>query len=178
MNDDGKIVSITGGPIEPTSSTTFLPSISQRRQARIFESQNLYLGGMKVTELATYFGLSRKQVYADLRDAKLLSRALVAEFDSEETLGREISFLEETRRTAMRNFSTARQEGVKLGFLRLALETTSKLVALFQSTGLITVVARKIEFVESNPFTDPHFRKRFTALLLEAREAGEPIQGL
>jgi hypothetical protein len=43
---------------------------------------------------------------------------------------------------------------------------------------LITVVARKIEFVESNPFTDPHFRKRFTALLLEAREAGEPIQGL
>jgi hypothetical protein len=60
----------------------------------------------------------------------------------------------------------------------LALETTSKLVALFQSTGMITVVARKIEFVESNPFTDPHFRKRFTALLLEAREAGEPIQGL
>jgi hypothetical protein len=171
-------VSITGGPVEPTSSTTFLPSISQRRQARILEVQNLYLGGMKVTELATNFGLSRKQVYADLRDAKLLSRALVAEFDSEETLGREISFLEETRRKAIRNFSTARQEGVKLGFLRLALETTARLVALFQSTGLITTVPRRIQIEEGNPFTDPIFRKRYPALLLEAREAGEPIQGL
>jgi hypothetical protein len=175
-NDGSNIVPFKpGSPVDPTAP---LPAISPKRQARIWKTQDLFLGGMKVTELATYFGISRKQVYKDLADAGKLTQALVRDFDSEGTLGREIYLLEELRRKAMRNFSTARQEGVKLGFLRLALETTSKLVALFQSTGLITVVARKIEFVESNPFTDPHFRKRFTALLLEAREAGEPIQGL
>jgi hypothetical protein len=175
-NDGSNIVPFKpGSPVDPTAP---LPAISPKRQARIWKTQDLFLGGMKVTELATYFGISRKQVYKDLADAGKLTQALVRDFDSEGTLGREIYLLEELRRKAMRNFSTARQEGVKLGFLRLALETTSKLVALFQSTGLITVVARKIEFVESNPFTDPHFRKRFTALLLEAREAGEPIHGL
>jgi len=175
-NDGSNIVPFKpGSPVDPTAP---LPAISPKRQARILKTQDLFLGGMKVTELATYFGISRKQVYKDLADAGKLTQALVRDFDSEGTLGREIYLLEELRRKAMRNFSTARQEGVKLGFLRLALETTSKLVALFQSTGLITVVARKIEFVESNPFTDPHFRKRFTALLLEAREAGEPIHGL
>ena len=175
-NDGSNIVPFKpGSPVDPTAP---LPAISPKRQARIWKTQDLFLGGMKVTELATYFGISRKQVYKDLADAGKLTQALVRDFDSEGTLGREIYLLEELRRKAMRNFSTARQEGVKLGFLRLALETTSKLVALFQSTGLITVVARKIEFVESNPFTDPHFRKRFTALLMEAREAGEPIHGL
>ena len=177
MKNDGSNI-VPFKPCSPVDPTAPLPAISPKRQARIWKTQDLFLGWMKVTELATYFGISRKQVYKDLADAGKLTQALVRDFDSEGTLGREIYLLEELRRKAMRNFSTARQEGVKLGFLRLALETTSKLVALFQSTGLITVVARKIEFVESNPFTDPHFRKRFTALLLEAREAGEPIHGL
>jgi len=175
-NDGSNIVPFKpGGLVDPNAP---LPAISLKRQDRIWKTQDLFLGGMKVTDLATYFGISRKQVYKDLADAGRLTQALVRNFDSEGTLGREIRLLEELRRKAMRNFSTARQEGVKLGFLRLALETTTRLVALFQSTGLMTVVPRRIAFEESNPFTDPHFRKRFTALLLEAREAGEPIQGL
>jgi len=170
------IVSIkTGSPVEPTAA---LPAISPKRQDRIWKTQDLFLGGMKVTELATYFGISRKQVYKDLADAGRLTQALVRDFDSEGTLGREIRLLEELRRKAMRNFSTARQEGVKVGFLRLSLEVTTRLVALLQSTGLITTVPRRIAFEESNPFTSKDFRHKFAALLLEAREAGEPIQGL
>jgi hypothetical protein len=175
-NDGSNIVPFKpGGPVDPNAP---LPAISPKRQDRIWKTQDLFLGGMKVTDLATYFGISRKQVYKDLADAGRLTQALVRDFDSEGTLGREIRLLEELRRKAMRNFSTARQEGVKLGFLRLALETTTRLVALFQSTGLMTVMPRRIQIEEGNPFTDPIFRKRYTALLLEAREAGEPIQGL
>lgn len=175
-NDGSNIVPFKpGGPVDANAP---LPAISPKRQDRIWKTQDLFLGGMKVTELATYFGISRKQVYKDLADAGRLAQALVRDFDSEGTLGREIRLLEELRRKAMRNFSTARQEGVKLGFLRLALKTTSRLVALFQTTGLMTVVPWRIAFEESNPFTSKDFRHKFAALLLEAREAGEPIQGL
>jgi hypothetical protein len=110
-NDGSNIVPFKpGGPVDPTAP---LPAISPKRQARIWKTHDLFLGGMKVTELATYFGISRKQVYKDLADAGRLTQALVRDFDSEGTLGREIRLLEELRRKAMRNFSTARQEGVK-----------------------------------------------------------------
>ena len=175
MNDSNIVPFKPGGSVDPTAP---LPAISPQRQARIWKTQDLFLGGMKVTELAAYFGISRKQVYADLRDAARLTQALVRDFDSEGTLGREIRLLEQLRRKAMRNFATARQEGVKLGFLRLSLEITTKFVGILQSVGLVTIVPRRIAFEETNPFTSKDFKHKFAALLLEAREAGEPIQGL
>jgi hypothetical protein len=39
-------------------------------------------------------------------------------------------------------------------------------------------VPQRIQLEEPNPFSDPDFRKRYTALILEARTKGVPIQGL
>jgi hypothetical protein len=175
MNDGNILCIKTGGPVDPTAP---LPAISPKRQDRIWKTEDLFLGGMKVTELAAYFGVSRRQVYKDLRDARRLNLALVRDFDSDSVLGREINFLEELRRKAMRDYFTTKQEGVKLGFLRVALEISGKLVALLQSTGLLTEVPQRIQFEQSNPFDDAHFRKRYVGLMLEARAKGVPIQGL
>lgn len=175
MDNSNKVFCIKTGVQLDTEP---LPSIGPKRQVRIWEIQDLYLGGMKVSELASYFGISRKQVYKDLKDSRRLNRAFVNNFDSETVLGREINFLEELRRKAMRDYALARQESVKLGLLRLAAETTTKLVSLLQSTGLLTEVPQCIQFEEANPFSDPDFRKRYTALMLEARTKGVPIQGL
>ncbi|MBM4274349.1 MAG: hypothetical protein FJ134_07815 [Deltaproteobacteria bacterium] len=174
MDHGNKVVSLkTSAQLE----TEPLPAIGPKRQARIWNMQDMHLGGMKVTDLATYFGVSRKQVYADLRDAARLTQALVRDFDSESTLGREIRFLEQLRRKAMHDYATAKQEGVKLGFLRLAGEISSKLTGLLQSTGLLAAAPQRI-VIEQNPFVDKEFRQRYAALLLEARAKGVPIQGL
>jgi hypothetical protein len=175
MDHGNKVVSLKIG--EQVGNDP-LPVISPKRQARIWQVQDLHLGGMRVKDLATFFGVSRKQIYKDLRDAKVLYRALVKDFDSDTFLGQEIGFLEELRRKSLRDYAMAKQEGVKLGFLRLALEVSGKLVALLQSTGLLTEVPQRIQLEEANPFSDPDFRKRYTALILEARTKGVPIQGL
>ena len=106
-----------------------------------------------------------------------LCRMLVKEFDSGTFLGREIGFLEELRRKSMHDYAMAKQEGVKLGFLRLAGEISAKLTSLLQSTGLLTAAPQRI-VIEQNPFTDKEFRQKYAALLLEARAKGVPILGL
>jgi hypothetical protein len=174
MNHNNEVISLKTGEqvVKP------LPRISGKRQARIWQVQDLHLGGMRVQELATFFGVSRKQIYKDLRDAKVLYRALVKDFGSNTFLGQEIGFLEELRRKVMRDYAMVKQEGVKLGFLRLALEVSGKLVALLQSTGLLTEVPQRIQLEEANPFSDPDFRKRYIGLMVEARTKGVSIQGL
>ncbi|MBI4642275.1 MAG: hypothetical protein HY790_11325 [Deltaproteobacteria bacterium] len=174
MDHGNKVVSLkTGAQLE----TEPLPAIGPKRQTRIWKMQDLHLGGMRVRDLATFFGVSRKQVYKDLQDAKVLYRALVKDFDSDTFLGREIGFLEELRRKTMHDYAMAKQEGVKLGFLRLAGEISSKLTGLLQSTGLLAAAPQRI-MIEQNPFVDKEFRQRYAALLLEARAKGVPIQGL
>jgi len=174
MDHGNKVVSLKTG--EQVGNEP-LPVISPKRQTRIWQVQDLHLGGMRVKDLATYFGVSRKQIYKDLRDAKALYRALVKDFDSDTFLGREIGFLEELRRKSMHDYAMAKQEGVKLGFLRLAGEISAKLTGLLQSTGLLTAAPQRI-VIEQNPFTDKEFRQRYAALLLEARAKGVPILGL
>uniref|UniRef100_A0A7C3WH62 Uncharacterized protein n=1 Tax=Desulfobacca acetoxidans TaxID=60893 RepID=A0A7C3WH62_9BACT len=174
MDHGNKVVSLKTG--ERVGNEP-LPVISPKRQARIWQVQDLHLGGMRVRDLATYFGVSRKQIYKDLRDAKVLYRAMVKDFDSDTFLGREIGFLEELRRKSMHDYAMAKQEGIKLGFLRLAGEISAKLTSLLQSTGLLTAAPQRI-VIEQDPFVDKEFRQRYAALLLEARAKGVPILGL
>ena len=155
-----------------------LPAISPKRQARIWLIQDFYLGGMKIKEIAAYFHISRRQVHKDLKDVRRLNQALVQDFDSDAVLGREVVFLEQLRRKAMREHSLASQEAVRLGALRLAAEISSRLICLFQSSGLMKEVPQRMQLEAVNPFTDPSFRQRFTDLMLEARREGVEIKGL
>jgi hypothetical protein len=140
--------------------------------------QDMWQSGAKTKEIAQYFGLSIRQVQKDLQDAGRIEKAFIQNFDSNSTLGREVLFLENARRKAMRQFQLSNLEAVKLGYLKLAVEIGSKLTTLLQSVGLITTVPTRISFTESNPFEDDEFRKRYTSLLLEARRCGIPISGL
>jgi hypothetical protein len=138
----------------------------------------MHLGGVKTSEISQYFGIGQRMVQRDLQDAQRLMREQVQGLDSGSTLGREIRFLETTRRLAIRQSQLATQEAVRLGYLRTALDAASRLVALLQSTGLIRQVPQRIVLEDSNPFTDVDFRKKYMALLLEARKRGVPIAGL
>ena len=139
--------------------------------------QEMHLSGMKTLEIGQFFGISQRMIQKDLLVAKQLARLSVQDFDSEATLGQELAFLQELRRKAMRNFNLSQLESSKVGFLRLAVEVSGKLINLLLSTGLITKAPEQV-IIEENPFFDVDFRKKYVALLKEARERGVPIPGL
>jgi DNA-binding transcriptional regulator LsrR (DeoR family) len=79
-----------------------IPAISLKRQARIKEIQDKYDSGLKVREIAEYFGISKRSIFKDLKAAKDLNRVLMESIDQREVLGREIRFLRQLGREAMR----------------------------------------------------------------------------
>lgn len=154
-----------------------LPTVSQRRQRRIWRVLEMYQQGMRTREIAQFLSLSQRSVQKDIIDARRLARAFVQNFDGMEALGREIRFLEATRRTAMRLSQVSHQEAVRLGYLRTALDAASRLIALLQSTGLIRQVPQHVE-ITSNPFEDAALRRRVMGMLLEVRRHGGRISGI
>jgi len=168
-----KVLDLSGTPITPEPP----PMISRRRRERIQRVQDLWLSGMTTRELSQLYGLSQRAIQKDLADARRLSRETIQNWDSQGTLGREIRFLESTRRSAMRQSQFAAQEAVRLGYLRTALDAASRLVTLLQSVGLLTRVPERI-VVEENPFSDPEIRRKFMGVLLEIRRSGEKIPGI
>ncbi|MBW2135763.1 MAG: hypothetical protein JRG72_11165 [Deltaproteobacteria bacterium] len=153
-------------------------AISLRRRERAFKVWEMYEGGAKVNEIAQFFGISRRMVFKDLRVARQLHKEAVQNADGGELLGGEIAFWQQVVRQAMRDYQMAQSENAKIGFLRVASEARAKLQKLYQETGLITTVPTRISLEEANPFSDPEFRKKYIALLKEAREKGVAIYGL
>jgi hypothetical protein len=154
-----------------------VPAISKRRQERILRVLEMRQEGAKTSEIAQFFGLSRRQVQRDLIDGKLLSRAFVENFDGTGALGHEIAFLQRLRWLSMREFSTAKFESTKIGALRLAVEISGKLTSLLMATGLISQVPQRVEITE-NPFSDDGLRRRYYNILKEIRARGETPPGM
>lgn len=161
----------------PQGGTQFQP-ISKRRRERALKVWELYEGGVKVNEIAQLFGISRRMVFLDLQVAKKLHKEAVQGADGGEILGGEIAFWQQVVRQAMRDYQMAQSENAKIGFLRVASEARAKLQKLYQETGLIATVPTRLSLEEANPFSDPEFRKKYMALMKEAREKGIGIYGL
>lgn len=169
----GKVCSLSGDAVQSA-----IPPISLKRQARIREVQDKFDGGWKVKDLAEYFGISPRAIFKDLKAAKDLNRVLLEGLDQQEVLGREIRFLQQLGREAMRRYSLSRNDGAKLGFMRTALTIHEKLVKLLQTTGLLKKVPERLDIIGAIPFDDDVVRKEFYAWLKLAREKGEKNLGL
>jgi hypothetical protein len=135
-------------------------------------------GGYKVREIAKYFGISQRMVHHDLRVAPRLLKEAALNQDGGEILAAEITFWLRVVRQAMRDYQMATSENAKIGFLRVASEARAKLQGLYERTGLITTIPTRFSLEEGNPFSDPEFRKKYMALMKEAREKGIPVFGL
>ena len=135
-------------------------------------------GGHRIKEIAEYFGISRRMVYHDLRVAPRLLKEAALNQDGGEILGAEIAFWQQIIRQAMRDYQMTLSDNAKIGFLRVASEARAKLQGLYERTGLITTIPTRFSLEEGNPFSDPEFRKKYMALMKEARERGIPVFGL
>lgn len=155
-----------------------IKAISWRRRERALKVREMFESGVKVVEIAQFFNISRRMVFKDLKVAKRLHKEEVETVDQGELLGGEIAFWRQVVRQAMRDYQMAQSENGRIGFLRVASEARAKLQKLYQDTGLITTIPTRISLEEGNPFTDPEFRKKYMALMKEAREKGLPIYGL
>jgi hypothetical protein len=155
-----------------------IKAISLRRKERALKIREMFEGGAKITEIAQYFSISRRMVFFDLKVAKRLHKEEVETVDQGELLGGEIAFWRQVVRQAMRDYQMAQSENGKIGFLRVATESRAKLQKLYQDTGLIATMPTRISLEEGNPFSDPEFRKKYMALMKEAREKGLSIYGL
>jgi hypothetical protein len=157
---------------------TITKDISTRRRERILKVWGMRETGYKIIEIAKYFGISIRMVKYDLGAAPRLLKEEVLKQDGGEILGGEIAFWQQVSRHAMRDYQTAQTENAKIGFLRVASEARAKLQGLYERTGLITTIPTRFSLEEGNPFSDSEFRKKYMALMKEAREKGIPIFGL
>jgi hypothetical protein len=155
-----------------------IKAISWRRRERALKIQEMFDRGAKVREIARYFGISRRMVQKDLRLAERLNREMVEGANQSELLGRKIAFLENLTRYAMRQCELSQSESSQMDWARLAKETQDLLIRIYQSTGMVTTIPTRFSLEENNPFSDPEFRKKYAALLKEARKKGVPIHGL
>jgi len=155
-----------------------IKAISWRRRERALKVQEMVDRGAKVREIAQYFGISRRMVQKDLRLAEKINGEMVQGVNQGELLGRKIARLENLYRHAMRQCELSQNENSKVGWARLAKEVEDVLIKLYQATGMITTIPTRVSLEEGNPFSDPEFRKKYTALMKEAREKGIPIFGL
>jgi hypothetical protein len=78
----------------------------------------------------------------------------------------------------MRDYQKFISESNKVGALRLVGEFHTKLMTLFQTTGLVREMPKQFILNEFNPFDDPEFTEKFDALIMEARARGIKIFGL
>lgn len=156
-----------------------IPTISRYRQERMRKVQDLYDSGMKLKEIAEYFGKSVRQMQRDLADTKALNRALIVEVNQDDILGREFRFLQELRRKAMRDYMLCREgDNAKVGYLRTALTAHERLVKMLQDSGLMNKVPERLALETEIPFEDPDVRKAYLGFLKLARERGEKDLGL
>jgi hypothetical protein len=155
-----------------------LPTISQERQKRIREVQNLFHFGWKVAEIAEHYRISRRQVFKDLKTGKLLAQTLTQRINQDELLDREISILDESRRRELRAYQLETNPFVKVALMRNAVAIHEKLMKLFQSVGLIDKVADKLDLNTGIDFTDDEVRAAYYQFLKIAKAKGENPLGL
>ena len=157
---------------------TITKDISTRRRERILKIWGMRETGYKVIEIAKCFGISIRMVKYDLAAAPGLLKEEILKQDGGEILGAEIAFWQQIIRQAMRDYQMTQSDNAKIGFLRVASEARAKLQGLYERTGLITTIPTRFSLEEGNPFSDPEFRKKYMALMKEAREKGIPVFGL
>jgi len=152
--------------------------VSANRLARIKQVQDLFLSGLKTSEISKRFGISRRMVEIDLQDGRELYRDVAMEVDQEQTIGEQVTLLLKCQWLAMRDYQKFISESNKVGALRLVGELHTKLMTLLQTTGLVREVPKKFILDETNPFDDTEFTEKFDTLILEARAKGIKIFGL
>ena len=167
------LVPPTGGPPKKK-----VKDISSRRMNRIKQIQDLFLSGLKRSEIAQRFGISKRMVDLDLQDGRQNYQNVAMGVDQQETIGEQITLLLKCQWLAMRDYQKFANENSKVGSLRLVGEFHTKLMTLLQTTGLVREVPKKFILDEFNPFEDPEFMEKFDAIILEARKKGIKIFGL
>jgi hypothetical protein len=145
---------------------------------RIKQVQDLFLSGLKRSEIAQRFGISKRMVDLDLQDGRQNYQDVAMGVDQQETIGEQITLLLKCQWLAMRDYQKFANENSKVGSLRLVGEFHTKLMTRLQTTGLVREVPKKFILDEFNPFEDPEFMEKFDAIILEARKKGIKIFGL
>jgi hypothetical protein len=152
--------------------------VSANRLARIKQVQDLFLSGLKTSEISKRFGISRRMVELDLRDGRKLYQDAASQVDQGETIGEQVTLLLKCQWLAMRDYQKFISESNKVGALRLVGEFHTKLMPPLQTTGIVREVPKAFILDEFNPFEDNEFMEKFDAIILEARARGIKICGL
>ena len=152
--------------------------ISVRRMNRIKQVQDLFLSGLKTSEIAQRFGISKRMVELDLQDGRQNYQEVASQVDQHETIGKQVTLLLKCQWLAMRDYQKFISESNKVGALRLVGEFHTKLITLLQTTGIVREVPKAFILDEFNPFEDNEFMEKFDAIILEARARGIKIFGL
>ena len=152
--------------------------ISVRRMNRIKQVQDLFLSGLKKSEIAQRFGISQRMVELDLQDGRQNYQEVASQVDQHETIGKQVTLLLKCQWLAMRDYQKFMSESNKVGALRLVGEFHTKLMTLLQTTGLVREVPKTFILDDFNPFEDEEFTEKFDTLILEARAKGIKIFGL
>jgi len=152
--------------------------ISVRRLTRIKQIQDLFLSGLKKSEIAQRFGISPRMVEFDLQDGRKLYQDMAMQVDQQETIGEQLTLLLKCQWLAMRDYQKFITESNKVGALRLVAEFHTKLITLLQTTGLVREMPKKFIMEDFNPFEDEEFTQECDARILKARAKGVKIFGL
>ncbi len=140
-----------------------------RRMNRIKQVQDLFLSGLKPSEIAQRFGISKRMVELDLQDGRQNYQEVASQVDQHETIGKQITLLLKCQWLAMRDYQKFINENNKVGALRLVAEFHAKLMTLLQTTGLVREVPKTLILEDFNPFEDEEFMEEFDAIILKAR---------
>jgi len=154
----------------------FLPVITQARQARIKNIQEMALDGFKLSEIASYFSVSTKTVSRDLRDAKVINRLAVQDFDQDNFLGESISFWRQIRSKSMRDSELCREENAKIGHRRNAMTAQEKMEKALQERGLLTKVPEELK-ITGIPMENPAIRQALYGVFKLINETSEKNDG-
>jgi len=165
-------------PPPPEAAKKKVKNIGSRRLSRIKQVQDLFLSGLKKSEMAQRFGISQRMVELDLQDGRQNYQEVASQIDQHETIGKQVTLLLKCQWLAMRDYQKFISESNKVGALRLVGEFHTKLMTLFQTTGLVREMPKQLILNEFNPFDDPEFTEKFDVLIMEARARGIKIFGL
>ena len=123
--------------ISPKGEDKF-KGVSLWRRDRAIKIQEMVERGAKRAEIAQYFNITVRTVYVDIQIAKQLNRESLKAHDQSEALGREIKYLLQLCRQAMRDYEGETGGNARVGYLRVALDARSKLQRLYLDTGMIS----------------------------------------
>lgn len=167
---DNNLPAPTGGGVVPDVS-----KMSRRRLERISKAQIKRFEGMRVKEIAEFFGVGTRQIYKDLEAAREIARHEVVNFDTETVLGQlntRLKFMVD-RFTRLAEEST--NEHNKVNFYRLAQNALQNYIKFLQDSGLLE---RKSEggglggmvFTEE-AFSIPEVRDLYLKIMIAVRRA-------